>query len=236
MKDWFFFVSVVVLALLFITLGALAAFRIQSLAVQGNQKVTAEEIYERLSGFTDENLLVVDLSEVAKKLLQDRRIAGVEVRRIWPNQLLVIVKEKEPVFLVKTSQLWGLTAEGEIVPADTFDNAQLPQVKGVKSSNWKAYSLPASPELQQLLVFYRAVKSESDQMLSLISEIELSRKRDLTLILAFGHTKVYLGHQDFEKKLSRLTEILGLGVNGNLTIDLRFENQAIVKETKADEA
>jgi len=236
MKNWLFFLSVAVLALLFITLGALAAFRIQSMAVQGNQKVTPQEIYERLSNFMGENLLVVDLSEVAKDLLQDRRIAGVEVRRIWPNQLLVIVKEKEPVFLVKTSRLWGLTAEGEIVPADTLDNAQLPQVRGIKSSNWRAYTLPASPELQQILVFYRAVKSESEQMLSLISEIELSRKRDLTLTMAFGNTKVYLGHQDFEKRLNRLTEILSLGVNGNLTIDLRFENQAIVKEIKADEA
>lgn len=210
-------------------LAATPLFTVQKIAVQGNQAVTSEEIQKELAGFQGENLLLLDPDLLSRKLAGDKRILQTRIKLTWPNRMVVEVTEKKPIFLLKLGKILGLAQNGEILPLDTADQYQLPWVVGLKGQGFRPYSCPHLPELQQLLEFYRAVQSINKELWSLISEIDLTTRDDLTLQVVPGDIKVRLGRGNYAQKVSRLVEILGLEEEPVAGIDLRFENMGLVR-------
>jgi cell division septal protein FtsQ len=199
--------------------------------VKGNQQIAAEEIQQKLQSFIGQNLLALDLSEAGSKLTGDKRIAKLEISRAWPHSIIVQVTEKEPVVVLQTGKEWGLTEDGEILPFDS-SWAILPMVKGIKSTSFKSYSRPYSPELWQVLDVYRAIEEKNVEFLQLISEVLVNGKGEITLKLLTQNTTIILGKQDLEQKIARLMEMLVTEENLAATIDLRFENMGLVRVQK----
>ena len=116
-----FSLSLIVLCLAIFLLGSSSLLQVDEIVVQGNQKLSLEDIKQKLESFQGKNLLLINLNEVAFKLAADKRIATVEVSRSWPNRITVNLSEKKPVLLLRTSPIWGLTPTGEVLPVDPSD-------------------------------------------------------------------------------------------------------------------
>lgn len=227
--------SLIVLCLAIFLLGSSSLFQVDEIVVQGNQKLSLEDIKQKLESFQGKNLLLINLNEVAFKLAADKRIATVEVSRSWPDRITVNLSEKKPVLLLRTSPIWGLTPTGEVLPVDPSDSLLLPWVDGIGRRNFRPYSHPVIPELRQVLELYWAAQGASNELLGLISDIEINSRNDLTLTLANSSTKVYLGRSNYKQKLGRLIEILGSEQNLASSIDLRFENLGLVRYANRQE-
>lgn len=227
-RSWLFTISLGMLFLALFCLGGFSFFQVKDFQIEGNRKITFQELYDSLKCFQGENLLMVNLDEVRLKLSKDKRISQIQVARSWPSTLRVRIAEKEPVFLIKTVNLLGLASNGEILPVDSLENNQLPLVRGIGPEKLKPYSHPLVPDIELVLELYRAAQERGRQVLGLIKEIEVSKGKELVLTLGPGNTRALLGRDNYPQKVARLLEILGSETNPVALIDLRFENLGLV--------
>lgn len=234
-KNWIFLAVLTTLILVIFSLGSSSILEVRQILVKGNQKISAEEIQTKLNSFVGQNLLVVDEKSVSSKLRSDKRIAQFEIKRRWPGTLLVQITEKKPVLLLDNGQVWGLSQEGEILPADSLESQFLPVIQGIRYRNLKPYTRPLVPELKQVLELYEAIQSKNEQILGLIAEIKFTDKNEAVLTLLPQNTTVLLGRQNYEQKIARLIEMLGTEENLAAAIDLRFEGLGLVRPKPSQE-
>ncbi len=94
--------SLMVLALLIITLFSSPTFAIRKVLVTGNTLVPAKEVLQRVNFVMGGNVFLIKEEEVAAALKQNPIVATAHLRRKLPTTLLVQVIERKPHFVLNT--------------------------------------------------------------------------------------------------------------------------------------
>lgn len=167
----------------------------------------------------------INVSELRDKLQALPGVGGVEVRRQWPDQLLIKVQEHQPVavWLEPNQSPALITSEGFVFRPDVNINtfSSLPMMQGMPSSSTMVLS-----------IFQDAVSMLESFGLS-IKKIQLDERYAWTLVLSNGD-RLQLGRQSFFVRLSRFLNVYEqhlkyLENGGNREIDLRYTNGFAVK-------
>ncbi|MCI0530506.1 MAG: FtsQ-type POTRA domain-containing protein [candidate division Zixibacteria bacterium] len=220
--------SIVSVCLLMFGLASSSLFEIKELVVSGNHLIPEERILAQLEQFREENLFILDQKKVVSELVKNPLIDRIEIEKHWPGSLIVKLTEKEPVMRLSGRSL-GVTKPGEIIPLEAEFDPPLPILVGLRAGKLKPFSRPLVPGLNQALELFRIDQSAANQLWPTIRSLTVTSDDELILTLAGEPTKIYLGRKDYERKLSYLKQILTLEQESISSIDLRFENQAVVK-------
>lgn len=95
-------IFMILLLVLLITLGlTLPIFNLQKVAVEGNEKVTTEEIEALAALEYGSNIFKIRNKEVASRILQNSYISEATVKRKVPNTLVLKVSERESSFYIQ---------------------------------------------------------------------------------------------------------------------------------------
>ena len=222
-------------------------FRVSEIKVRGNNRVSADEITEKLKACSGENILRLDLDKVENKLKEDIRLKDLKAGRRLPGCILVEVEEKIPVLWINLSarsspsgncRIYGLSIDQEIIPLNQRElTDDLPIVSGVEISKPQPgsnlmpepYRRWPNPKVEKALEFYRCVTRVEPASPELLAEINVDDALNVTLYLLSG-TRVMMGHGDFERKWRRVITVLsGEEKAGELVcLDLRFDDQVVL--------
>jgi cell division septal protein FtsQ len=222
-------------------------FLVEEIKITGNDRIPADEITEKLKACLDRNIFRLDLDEVEGKLREDERIRKLKAERRLPGCIVVEVEEKTPLLWVnlaargsrhKNLGLYGLSVDQEIVPLSRNDLSEdLPIVSGIELEKGKSKSSPipepyrrwSNPKAERALEFYCCVAQIDPTSSDLIAEIHVDDQLCVTLYLLPG-IKVVMGHDDFEKKWTRVKTVLaGEERVGEIRcLDLRFDDQVVL--------
>lgn len=222
-------------------------FRVSEIKVRGNNRVSADEITEKLKACSGKNILRLDLDQVESKLKEDIRLKRIEAGRRLPGCILVEVEEKIPVLWINLPArsspsgncgIYGLSIDQEIIPLNQKDlTDDLPIVSGVQINKGEPGSNPMpepyrrwpNPKVGRALEFYRCVTRVDPASPELLAELNVDDALNVTLYLLSG-TRVMMGHGDFEQKWRRVRTILsGEEKAGELAcLDLRFDDQVVL--------
>jgi len=224
-----------------------SCFLVSEIRVRGNERIPADEITEKLQACWDRNILRLDLDEIEGKLKEDVRIRKLKAERRLPGCILVEVEEKAPLLWVNLSSpgshlrnpgLYGLSIDQEIIPLSRNQLAEdLPIVSGIEMKKEESESSPipepyrrwSNPKAQRALEFFGCIAGIDPASSELIAEIHVDDQFCITLYFLRG-IKVMMGHDDFEKKWTRVKTVLaGEERVGELTcLDLRFDDQVVL--------
>lgn len=130
-----------VLVLFFISLILIAAyyflhspfFGVSQVTVKGISLVGEEEII-RLSGIrSGENLWRLDTQRVKQQLLFHPQVEDVEIRREWPSEVLLEIKERKPIAVVSQGSSFILIDQRGIFlrKVDSIHGIPLPMITGL---------------------------------------------------------------------------------------------------------
>jgi len=178
------------------------------------QHLDPARLQQRASAAVRGGFFSIDVEQVRAVLLVDPWIAQVSVRRVWPNRLLVRIREQQPV------ARWGdrglLNAAGELfIPEQDTLPAALVSVDGPPGTERQV--LGHLRELQTLLA---GTGLKPDRLW-------LTPRRAWHLRLDNG-IRVVVGRSDFKRRLRRLagvySPLLGQRATDIDTIDLRYTN------------
>jgi cell division protein FtsQ len=201
----------------------------------GNQMVASEQILQ-LCGFKQQvDSVTIDLNRLANRLMQEVYIKGVSITRRPPNRLNITLDERKPVAFIYGKGLNLIDREGYLMPIPESNAVwDLPLITGVRGSLGRLSEKTTVSEVYFVLEMLSRLESENVIVLGMISEIDLSAKEFITLYLIKGGVPVRISRATCHKELYILKNWLANHVDWqNLEkfeyIDLRFENQLIVK-------
>lgn len=109
-------------------------FAIHSIEIKGDLKhASASQLQKDYASLLGKSLLTTSLSEIKAVALSPQWVQSVEVRKVWPNTLQVLVHEHEPLAYWNDRQL--ITTGAVIISPKTVPDLPLPKLFGPEDSS-----------------------------------------------------------------------------------------------------
>jgi cell division septal protein FtsQ len=210
-------------------------YAIEDIQIVNNRIMTAVQILHLCGNDEDRDSVVIDYNQLAKKILQLTYVKGVSITRRPPNLLNITIEERKPLSFIYGKGLNLIDEEGYLMPVPIAGCVyDLPIITGVRSSLGKLGEKTVIPDVYFVLTMLNHLREENIIVLDMISEINLSAKDYITLYLIKGGVPVRVNKETYRKELYILKNYLANHVDWRLLkkfeyIDLRFENQLIIK-------
>ena len=188
---------------------------IARVSVQGDlHYVSREAVAAKVAPFIDARFFSVDLASMRSELEQMPWIAEAEVRRVWPDQLLIRLEEQLPV------ARWGdealLNNQGTPFTPDTLDGyTHLPRLWGPKRAQRQI--------MQQYLLLSQLLRPQGFT----VTGLELRERGSWFLTTGQG-IELLLGRDHVVEKIRRFISVYDQALkehNTNIArVDLRYPN------------
>ncbi len=194
-------------------------FPIHQVKIYGVKHLNAQETQHMLLPLVSKGFFGVEVDLIKEQLLQVPWVADVSVRRVWPDQVVIAISEKNPIARWNENSL--LSSTGEVFnPALTSYPADLPHFVG--------------PEGKQatVLAFYTEINQLLNPLHLKIKRLELSPY--LSWDMEFGNgMKVRLGYKDVLTRVGHFvkvySKIVGERADDVDYVDLRYPNGLAVR-------
>lgn len=209
-------------------------FQIKTIQVRGNKFVTEEELSPYLNELHDKNILKADLKNLMFMLKENPWIKDVAVKRELPSSILVNITERMPaVYINSTGKLYLADEEGVILGEKPENLLNLPVIYGISlSGSEKNTGEKVSTEGMQSALELKKELAALPWIDISTAGIEVGDRAQI--ILHLKDYSIRLGKGGYKEKLKRFYELTNnLKDKGTSfkEVDLRFENQVIVKTT-----
>ncbi|MCU1717616.1 cell division protein FtsQ/DivIB [Pseudomonas sp. 5P_3.1_Bac2] len=188
---------------------------ISKISVEGDLSyVNQQAVQQRIAPYAATSFFSVDLTGLRHELEQMPWIANAQVRRVWPDQLVVRLEEQLPI------ARWGDEAllnnqGGAFAPQELANYQHLPQLYGPKRAQ------------QRVMQQYQVLSQMLRPMGFSIARLELRERGSWFLSTGQG-IELLLGRDHLVEKMRRFTAIYDKALKeqqANIArIDLRYSN------------
>jgi len=208
-------------------------FQVRQISVEQQVRVAEEEILEASDIKIGDSMFDLELNMIGRKIEEQPWIARAYVERVFPDQVVIRVEERQPRAIIDLDYLYYVDRSGVVFKMlDAGDELNYPVITG---SN-RQYLLDHPDQAQNCVNLALGLLEELDgrTVFSLedVSEIHYDQQEGLILYTLVGGVPVRLGTQGFDAKLNRLETIYG-DLEPRLLalkyIDLNVADRVIVK-------
>ena len=209
---------------------------VRSIDVAGIHRVPRGTVVA-LSGVREgANIFSFKYSDALDALKSHPWVASAQLRRIPPHTVRIELKEKEPVALVKSDDIYVMDASGTIFALHSAaDSVDLPVVTGVKPAAGTEELLGTSVETS-ILELMAVLDGRDGFGIRNVSEINVASGYGLALYTLAEGVRLDLGYGPFEEKLrafERVVSARGGTMAGIEAMDIKSAKEVVVR-FKAD--
>jgi cell division septal protein FtsQ len=206
--------------------------QVKKIQVEGCINHTPAEILDIADIKPQVNLLALNLTQICQQLESSPWIEKTQIKRTFPDQLYISISEREPAALINLNQLHLLDRNGVIFKkVDHQEGQGLPIVTGIDWASLMNHKTKYTALINEALSLLSFFEQKGFHM-SYISEININPTLGLTVYTTNNTLQIIMGFAPFQKKCSRLYEIMDDLNNKNLAaqkIDLNYQHKAFVK-------
>ncbi len=208
-------------------------FAVKQVRVENPDRVSAEEILEASDIKTGDSLFDLELHMIGRKIEEKPWIARAEVERIFPDQVVIRVVERQARAIIDLDYLYYVDAGGDIFKMlEAGDALNFPVITGIDRQSLLEHAEKSVDCLKLALRLMEVLDQRSLFNLDDVSEIHYDSQEGLIVHTQIGGVPVLLGRDGFETKLDRLEKIF-VDLEPRLTalkyIDLNVTDRVIVK-------
>jgi len=192
-------------------------FRIQEITVTGCRVTTPAKIRDLAGIRYQENMLTLNPSHVEAILKAHPWIAAVEVKRNWPDALVVAIQEYAAEALITQErsggkQLFYLDKSGiAFAPVEPGHDMDFPVITGLdaKIEGQGDTKAVLQERLKEALAFLKLVRQNNPNLPAQnLSEIHVDPDMGMTVYLVDYSFPIYFGKGEIRTKYSRLKRVL----------------------------
>jgi cell division protein FtsQ len=209
-------------------------FSIKNIHVVGNDLLSREEILSLGNIREKHSIWQVDLIEIQTRLENHAFLEKVQVERHYPNTIRISVQEKRPVALLNCEGIfYCIDTEAMVLPSKPGKLYNLPVISGDFKGGVSMGHKAGGKCVQQGLSFITILQNIRPELYGHISEVVVGKSEGLMVYTTKNAIPVWLGEDEYARKLIYLEAILGkLAREREIAsvryIDLRFEGQVVV--------
>jgi cell division protein FtsQ len=213
-------------------------FQLRALEVSGHAMVSGREVLAASGLGPEESIFSIDLEDVRRRIEALPWVRDVRMRRRPPDRLAVRVTERRRVAWVDVGGIYGVDAEGVVLPGpredvDSFAKLDLPVVSGLDAgpdSLGPGASVPDA-NLVAVLDWWQCLSELDPRFSSNVSEMQPLGNGAVRLRLVGDGLEVRLPRECGADRVQTLTEVMKRvyrEVPEPTYIDMRFAGQAVV--------
>lgn len=186
-------------------------FYVTDVLVDGNERLTFEEIREITGLQPNTHLLATDLGQFAARLRQHPWVATARVQRELPDRLIIRITEHEPVAYVALGALWLVNQSGEPFTEVRPDlDLDLPMITGIDAATMASpeRSTDAKARIRGAVGLARLYRKAGMGNRWPLGEVRVEAAGRFSLVLSQHGTEVALGTAPYRQKLYKLEWVL----------------------------
>ncbi|MCB5262305.1 MAG: FtsQ-type POTRA domain-containing protein [Candidatus Cloacimonetes bacterium] len=237
---YYLFFTLSLVGVIALVIGAWYALRhlpflkLQKIEISGNTAIPDSLIARSCVDQIGQNLFKVPVKDIKKDIMKISRVKELKIRRQLLNTIKISVKEREGILYVKSQEgrLHPIDSEGIIMERYTsYYREDIP----IYSSYYKDAQLKPGKQLKKrdisrILALHLKVMQQAPEYLAIISEYYMIDDTINIVDSRYG-TRIILADDDIGTQLKRYQFVQDNGnINRRSVVDLRFENQVVVKE------
>jgi len=220
-------------------------FSLQHVAFIGCKELDQKQLEQIVRQNSSTNILRIDLHRLKNRLEKETWAKSVEIRRVLPSDLMIHIQERIPCAIVEMrGELMLTDNEGILLDkySPRYGKLDVPVFKGIQGDDlesFRTYQEENSARIRHALDMLSEIESGSPLYAHNISEIDISDKKNLKLMLVDDTVEVYLGEKDYLKRFRKLMDNLGRHqemknqYDDIAYVDLRFDSQIIWRLRRA---
>ena len=202
-------------------------FTLQAVRIEGNAASLEEVIESLLSSEIGSNLMRVDLSVWADQIVQLPAIRSARTFVTLSGEAVARVNAVEPVVLVDTQPVAGVSARGVILPLRFHPVVTpIPIITGI-GGRPDYYANRAQSELLCALEFLSRWQAGHNHESYQLAEIHLGAASEVGVYLWPNRLYVQFGRGDWNKQIDLLWPVLKRLPLSEQALDMRFAGQVI---------
>ncbi len=186
-------------------------FSLREIDVQGNVLLTREEVAATVRSVVTKGVLRADLKQIHDKLKGNELVKEVEVTRLLPDMLRVVISERDPYAPARRSDGSVVCVDREGVmfgDQSLFKSRQmLPLINGLADRGDQA----AEINRQRMLTYQKLIADldgSQPPLSSRIDEVFFDEVQGVRVVLADSRIAVFLGKEDFRMRLNAALDVL----------------------------
>lgn len=169
------------------------------------------------------HLFTVDLNEIASKVERHPWVARVEVRRMLPSRVEVVVEEHQPAMLMALDRLWLVDADGQPFKQARGEQLDFPILTGLETQLTKTRPDLARAVVRGALRILDATEGHPKVGPATISELRFAERLGFIVVTRNG-SELIVGFDDPSAALERLDRLVRAGLD--LSIPQRIDLDA----------
>ncbi|RMF06398.1 MAG: hypothetical protein D6762_09525 [Candidatus Neomarinimicrobiota bacterium] len=180
----------------------------------------------------------VDLPPLLDSLERDPYVKGARVSHVFPDVIKLELVERRPLAALNTHPILLIDEEGVILPMT--DPKLLTRVPMLSNMNTAPELYPIGEQTLSVKVLdavhlLATVQNEFPRLYRELSGIRFNPRDEVEMILTEHPTRIFLGAEDFRRKIISLREFrralpTGVSLSSFQSLDLRFAKQIVAKE------
>lgn len=222
---------VVILAVIIIAMFS-PIFNIKVINVQGNKKLTQNEIISLSQIQLEENTFKINKSKVSRQIKENAYVASVKVSRSLPSSINIQIEERDALYQIEYANGYIYIDKQGYILEISEEKQSLPVLQGIstESTNFEEGNRLNKEDLNKLAVVYKIIEAaEANEIASLITRIDIENIQNLKLCFETKNKVAYIGDgSNLVDKIIRVKKILeqeeGNGGEIFVNMDLNKEN------------
>ncbi|SBS30061.1 Cell division protein FtsQ [Marinomonas spartinae] len=193
-------------------------FAIHAIEIKGQLKYSSrDQLQKDYTSLLGKSLLTTSISQIKAVALSPQWVQSVEVRKVWPNTLQVVVHEHEPLAYWNDGQV--ITTGAVIISPKSIPNLPLPKLLGPEDSS--------DVVLKQFGLISQVLSLTSLR----IDSLQLKPRGAWVIVFKNG-IKVKLGREDILERLQRFIAVYKTDLSGRIdqisSVDARYPHGVAV--------
>ncbi len=237
------FRTIKALMIIFILIGGIAyfllspIFNITNIKVDGNEKISSEEIISLSQLKKGENIFKINKQETREKIKQNAYIDTVEIKRTLPDMLTIAVTERTATYQINFANLYMLINNQGYMLEATEMNKNMPVIVGIATSeeDIKAGNRLCVDDLEKLEDVLKISESaKSNNLDQLINKIDITNKEDYVVEMKTEKKTVHFGDTtNLALKMLYVSDIISKEKDeGEIFVNTDLENKGAIFRKK----
>ena len=207
-------------------------FRVASVRVEGEHRVSRQEIVALSEIKPGISIFHLKLEHIGRQIEENPWIGSAEVERVFPDQVVIRVRERQPRAIINLGYLYYVDGKGTIFKLlGAKDSLNYPVLTGIDRRFLIAHPNQARDQIHDALSVIADLRGQRRFNLQDVSELHFDAAEGLELFTCVGGIPIRLGFGGYGAKLARLERIyhqLAPRLPLLRYIDLNVDNRVIV--------
>lgn len=224
--------TALVICILAIIIGTMASplFNVKEIIVQGNQKITKDEIINLSAITLDENTYKISKSKSEKKILENPYIKTAEIKRSLPSKIIITVEERTATYMIEYGNAYVyINNQGYILEVSN-QKLEVPIIQGAETNTEEL--LPGgrlcNNDLEKMSTVIKIMElATNNEISNLITRIDIENSKNYKIVLESEQKVAYLGDEtDLNTKILSIKSILEKEKNiaGEIFVNMDLKN------------